>query len=417
MKRKSLFVTLFSALREHFCGFDFPTENATAKAERRNISASNVEVYQLAPDSNQLMQSYVIRTTNGKLIVIDGGGNVDDSVPAYLPSALRAIAGVEAGEYFELDAWFISHAHNDHYYELAKMLNAYTATSNYKIKQFYFDIPPFNTDEFPYSDGEASYLAKLKTGLDNYASVNNIPVAENSTYYDTVNSSVINPTSVAQGLSITIDDVRFDVLQTWEKSRGGNANNQGIILKMYACEQTILFLQDSKVAAGNALLNNSADQLKSDIVQTAHHGQDAVTQDVYKAISAEVNLWPTPRWVWNNTTSYTIGETRKWLNGTDFSTANKRNIVACLYEKYPSDPTSIDDWNKVKDCMKIVLPYDWTIEGSETLTVPTFNLESGTYVGEQQITLFTVEANAEIYYTLDVVSPQHLPRNTLNPLP
>jgi predicted small secreted protein len=93
-----------------------------------------VELYQLAPDRDSLMQSYVIKTENGKLIVIDGGidGAGKDREP-YMPAALRSILGLGQDDYFEVEAWFLSHAHKDHMYELSKMLSEYSAESNYKI--------------------------------------------------------------------------------------------------------------------------------------------------------------------------------------------------------------------------------------------------------------------------------------------
>ena len=107
---------------------------------------SPVVLYQLVPEKNSLMQSYVIKTAHGKLIVIDGGidGEGKDRAP-YMPAALRAILGLKDGEYFEVEAWFLSHAHKDHMYELSKMMRDYTADSNYKINNIYFDFPEFGS--------------------------------------------------------------------------------------------------------------------------------------------------------------------------------------------------------------------------------------------------------------------------------
>ena len=84
-------------------------------AEPEPPAPSPVALYQLAPEKNSLLQSYVIKTENGKLIVIDGGvDGAGKDHPAYMPAALRAIAGVGEGDYFEVEAWFLSHAHKDH---------------------------------------------------------------------------------------------------------------------------------------------------------------------------------------------------------------------------------------------------------------------------------------------------------------
>ena len=92
--------------------------------------------------------------------------------------------------------------------------------------------------------------------------------------------------------------------------------------------------------------------------QMAHHGQDGVERDVYDAIDADVRFWATPIWVWRNVRDYQIGEVRSWVNGgADFTKASPCDIVACLYPHYPTDYTSVKEWKRVKDCMKITLPY------------------------------------------------------------
>ena len=157
------------------------------------IESGTVELYQLAPENQSLMESYVIKTPNGKLIVIDGGiAGAGLNEDPYLPAALRAIAGVGEGEYFEVEAWFLSHAHSDHYHELSKMLNEYNEESNYKINNFYFDFPRFGEEGVIWKLSEAgqAQLDELTEGLENYAEVNDIDVDE--TFYDDLNGAVVN---------------------------------------------------------------------------------------------------------------------------------------------------------------------------------------------------------------------------------
>ena len=119
-----------------------------------------VELYQLAPEPDSLMMSYVIVTPNRKVIVIDGG--IDGrgmNEPPYLPAAIRAILGLEEGEYFEVEAWFLSHGHWDHFYELAKMLATYKESSNYRINNFYFDFPEYGV-EWKTKGGDGDYNIK-----------------------------------------------------------------------------------------------------------------------------------------------------------------------------------------------------------------------------------------------------------------
>ena len=321
--------------------------------------AAPVALYQLVPERNSLMQSYVIKTSNGKLIVIDGGvdGEGKDRDP-YMPAALRAIAGVRDNEYFEVEAWFLSHAHKDHMYELSKMMAEYSQKSNYKINNIYFDFPEFGSAEYPAENADMG-ISQIRENMNKYGDVIGAQVREGSTYYDDLNGAVINTESVAKGLSFDIDGVRIDVLQTWSPEDGtSNLNDTSLVLRAWIGEQSVLFLNDLGTIGGQRLLNAYGDQLKSDIVQMAHHGQAGVRKDVYDAIDAQVHLWPTPIWVWNNTNKiYQIDEVREWLYGENFLEASEYDIVSCLYAHYPVDTRSVRNWSRALDSMKIEFPY------------------------------------------------------------
>ena len=336
-----------------------PSVEETTEAVTEPVEPSPVVLYQLAPEKNSLMQSYVIKTENGKLIVIDGGidGDGRDRAP-YMPAALRAILGLKDGEYFEVEAWFLSHGHKDHMYELSKMLRDYSAESNYKINNIYFDFPEFGSQEYPAANADMEF-SQIKENINKYGAAIGAEVKDGSTYYDDINGSFINSESVAKGLSLEIDGVKIEVLQTWDPADGtSNINDTSLVLRFHIGEQTVLFLNDLGSIGGRRLLATYGDQLKSDIVQMAHHGQAGVNRDVYDTIDADVHLWPTPIWVWNNANhTYQIDDVRAWLYGETFLTASEYDIVSCLYAKYPSGATLAKYWTRVLDGMKIEFPY------------------------------------------------------------
>lgn len=119
------------------------------------------EVYQLFPHKGYLMHSYLIKTPNDKIVVIDGGNEIYME-KAYIQYAIRAILKLKKDDYFEVDAWFLSHGHNDHYGELSHLLNEYDQNSNFKIKNFYFDFPDFVNSKFHVTDYRVESLDKLK---------------------------------------------------------------------------------------------------------------------------------------------------------------------------------------------------------------------------------------------------------------
>lgn len=335
------------------------TESATEPTTEPATEPAVAALYQLAPENQSLMQSYVIKTTNGKLIVIDGGIGEGTAKTTYMPAALRAIMGIGEGEYFEVEAWFLSHAHKDHITELSKMLEEYSEESNYKINNIYFDFPEFGSVEYP-EPYEREFLTKFKENLDQYSKVIGAEVPEGSTYFEVLNGAVVNSESVAKGLSFEIDDVRVDVLQTWSPTDGtSNLNDTSLVLRVTIGEQRVLFLNDLGTLGGRRLMLTYGDQLKSDIVQMAHHGQGGVSKAVYETIDADVHLWPTPIWVWENRGGiYQIDDVRAWLYGETFHEASERDIVACLYPKYPRRPTRVSAWTEqILDSMKLEFPY------------------------------------------------------------
>lgn len=320
----------------------------------------NVELYQLAPIPNVLMESYVIRTKNDKIIVIDGG-YYDSEYSYYLHAAIRAILNLPENGYFEIEAWFLSHPHGDHFGEMGLQFEKYGKDSNFKVNNFYFDFA--DIDKHVYADGEddRQYHEMFKSAFENYAKVNGISIKKS--FYDDLNGAVINETAVKNGLTISIDGVDFEILQTRHESDViVNGSSTVMKMKIYGDNgelvQSVMFLGDLSDQSGERLLRTvPKEKLKSDIVQMAHHGNWAVKKDVYDAIGASVKLWPTPSWCWNKVKpEFDIDKVREWV-GTGM-TSDKYNLVACLYKEYPKNRESVEDWKKVIGQMKLELPYD-----------------------------------------------------------
>lgn len=314
---------------------------------------NKTEIYQLHPHSGYLMESYLIKTPNNKIIMIDGGNNTYME-KAYLPSAIRAILGLNEGDYFEIDAWFFSHAHNDHYGEFVMMMKEYDKNSNYKVNNFYFDFPDLVNSSFLESDYSLKDFLSFKDALNTYAKVNDINV--DGDYYDALNAKVINKQSVKQGLVLEFDGVLFDILQTWDET-DEQINANSLVIRVSEKDKqtkTCLFLNDASVNSGNRLLNTYGEKLKSDIVQMAHHGQAGVDKNVYDAVDAKIRLWPVTFWLWQDHQIWKIDEVRSWFN-IEENNYTDGDFLACRYSQYPEDYTSISDWKKCVDLMKITL--------------------------------------------------------------
>lgn len=315
--------------------------------------AKKIEIYQLAPRPGFLMHSYLIKTPNGKIVMIDGGNEERYLEREYLPYAIRAILGLKENDYFEIEAWFLTHGHDDHYGEMSMMLKVYDQNANYKINNVYFDFPDF--EKTTLKDYSMPSLNNLKERLDKYAKINGID-CKGKSYYDHLNGAVINAGAVDKGLTFTIDGVDFEILQTWHET-DDQVNGNSLVIRVCASNKkskTCLLLGDASEVSGARLLNKYGKSLKSDIVQLAHHGQAGVDKAVYDAVDAGLRLWPIPSWVWNDHVRFKTDQTRGWFN-IDVDNVGKEDFVACLYEKYPDDYLSVDSWKECVDNMKIVL--------------------------------------------------------------
>lgn len=265
-----------------------PTPEPTSEAEGKTV------LYQVVPEKLSLMMCYVIKTKHDKLIVIDGG--IDGhglNAPAYLLEELQEISGQD---HPVIDAWFITHAHYDHYYEFVKMVEQ-------KKDQFTVNNVYFN---FPSDDFIKKYEPNGEPYMDRFRAAYNTLFGENA-YQEYEGVKV--------GDIIEVDNVKFEILQIPDEKITANAiNNSSLIFRMEVEGQTVLFTGDAGVEAGNRLIKTYGDNIQSDFVQMSHHGQAGLNKSHYKKINAKVCLWPIPEWVWvNKDKLFSTDETKKWM--------------------------------------------------------------------------------------------------------
>jgi beta-lactamase superfamily II metal-dependent hydrolase len=226
-------------------------------------------LWQLPNQTHSQMLSYVLRTPGGKLVVIDGGVSGD---AGYLKGFLAALGN-------DVEAWFITHAHDDHLGALTAMLGKPDAP---RIHTLYGSLPTLDWvrrygagkgDVEPY-DAFLKELAKA-----------NLPVTE-----------------LKLGDDFKIDRVRFEVLGVHNPEITNNAiNNSSLVLRVSDRSKSILFTADLGVEGGCKLLASKfAKRLHADYVQMAHHGQQGVNEEFYRTVRPAYCLWTTPRWLWEN---------------------------------------------------------------------------------------------------------------------
>lgn len=248
------------------------------------------ELWMLGSTTGAQNLSIVIRSPHGKLIVIDGGWEAD-------ADKLSSLILQQGGK---VDSWLITHPHEDHVGALCAILN--DTARKIKIDKIYCSLatPDWYRQVSPTGAGIADQLLSAFTKL---------PVG-----------TVTN--NIGRGTEINIDDVNIRVLNNRGVYTYNGVNNSSLVYKIRVSGQSILILGDLAYDGGKDLIKScTAAELKSDIVQMAHHGQQGVDQDAYALIAPTTCLWPTPAWLWDNDNGGGIGSgpwgtltTRAWMD-------------------------------------------------------------------------------------------------------
>lgn len=248
------------------------------------------EMWMLGSTTGAQNLSIVIKSPHGKLIVVDGGWEAD-------ATKLSELILQQGGK---VDVWLITHPHEDHVGALCAILN--DTSRKIRIDKIYCSLatPDWYRQVSPTGAGIADQLLsafmKLPVGM------------------------VIN--NIGRGTEINIDDVNIRVLNNRGVYTYNGVNNSSMVYKIRVSEQSILILGDLAYDGGKDLIRScAAAELKSDIVQMAHHGQQGVDQDVYALIAPTTCLWPSPAWLWNNDNGGGVGSgpwgtltTRAWMD-------------------------------------------------------------------------------------------------------
>ncbi len=226
-----------------------------------------VVLWQLPPQTRTQMNCYVLRTADGRIMVIDGGNTGDGP---YLKAFLAGLGN-------HVHYWFISHAHSDHTDAIAAILDD---PEELKVDAVYGSLPSREWiarhepgEEVPF---DRLLAALTKAGL-------------------TVREHVL-------GEVMTLDGVRIEILGIKNPEITVNPiNNSSVVMRVSDGAKTILFTGDLGVEGGDKLLKSRfRGRLRAEYVQMAHHGQNGVSEEFYQTVRPSVCLWPTPDWLWDN---------------------------------------------------------------------------------------------------------------------
>ena len=298
--------------------------------------------------SDEQMNSFVLVTASGKVIVMDGGTFKDY---VYLRDFLHGLTN-------KVDAWFISHYHSDHIGALALILY----NRDIQIDTLYYDFPEHeilwgevvkpdqvvsgtfnfdfnNKDELvsiigSYNGGNSGtvlnnfltskYTGKYGDGSGGEGALrSDKPSSLYLMFYDELQRNIALPEGDAnkiignvvetkRGDVFTFDDVEFRVLNDVLRFAGNYGNNTTINWRINTAGIDMLFLGDSGIEVGERLLadkelifdddgDGTADSSVYDnllgctIVQAAHHGQNGTSKEFYTTVKGDVYIYCAPK--------------------------------------------------------------------------------------------------------------------------
>jgi len=229
-------------------------------------------IYQMKHQTYGQMMGYVIVADNGNVIVFDGGRSEEDA------DLLREIVARHGNR---IDLWFITHTHCDH-----QNAFIYISSDPRGIEVGLVCYHTLDISNVPESDRAYNDLVAFNTIL-------------GYTPFDTKIIEVGDTFSCGnlklEVLGVPYPDIDVDIFN--------NSSCPVMITEEYSDGNVfkLLMLGDLGIEAGNRLAASRGRSLKADMGQMAHHGQNAAERNVYELISPAYTLWPTPRWLWENT--------------------------------------------------------------------------------------------------------------------
>ena len=236
-----------------------------------------------------ICNSFLITTEDGKLIAVDGGYEKETE---HFLEVLKATAGSEKPH---VDAWFLTHAHDDHVNCFFDILENHPDALT--VGKVYLNFP--SKGFFEGSDASAAQTME--------------------DFYRVLPKFADKMRILCGGDTLEVGAAKFRVFYSQDfEIRANCCNNSSLVFRMDLGGKSVLFTGDCGVEAGEKVLRLWGDSglLDCDIVQMAHHGQNGVSKAFYEAVKPEICLWPTPSWLWTNcdgTGPYRTLEVRGWM--------------------------------------------------------------------------------------------------------
>ncbi len=231
-------------------------------------------------DQEKNGMSFIIRTTTGSFILIDGGwsGVGEGKNILSILKEQNTSDGLPV-----VAAWILTHPHSDHIGGMSDIAAAY------------YDEIDLRRVIFNFTDDELLAQSDSKSMLESGSSALNVIRNTLNNQKKWGNAQVIKPHT---GDVLYIDGVKVEILQTHEDVFPDTDallynNAASMAFKVTTDEHSVLFTGDLSAKYMLSLANRYGSTLKSDILQANHHGRTHGKTEVYSLVSPNVVLWPT----------------------------------------------------------------------------------------------------------------------------
>ncbi len=224
---------------------------------------------------------FIIRSANGKLMVIDGGQWSEGPV---IVDLLKMLSGQEIPE---VEGWFMTHPHADHIDAFLRI--GETMADTVKIKGFYHNIP---TKDFSYKWKEHERYERLYALRDNgFCPFYELKTGD-TLEVDGVKMEVVyafNP-ELEEYLNKRIEES----IESINFPQGDAINNADTLYKFTADGHSALFIGDFMHFGEDFFYEKHPEvvpNLKADMIQVCHHGSNFLSPKFYHHVNARVALW------------------------------------------------------------------------------------------------------------------------------
>ena len=222
--------------------------------------------------------SYVLRLSDGRFVVFDGGSNETHADMIYRQLCEQ---NVREGKPV-IAAWMLTHGHSDHIEGMFAFIRKYH--DDVVVENFVHNLPGTQV----YVDKNTGEIdpPKESTALKNRSKNYYIYVPQ---YYPNANIIVAHA-----GQQFLYGDTKIDVLFTSEnlyKKQMLDTNASSVVYSITGKTGRMIILGDAvdpECAVLNAIYQ---DDLRCDIVQVAHHGYNGGNVNMYASMNAEYAIW------------------------------------------------------------------------------------------------------------------------------